>query len=522
MLLGGKGAGLAEMTKIGVPVPPGFTITTEVCLDFRKDQKFPDGLEKDVRSAMGKVGEVMGMQFGDQKHPLLVSVRSGAPASMPGMMDTVLNVGLNDETVEGLAAATGDARFAYDSYRRLIQMYGDVVMGVDHHHFEAALSEAKVKAGVKNDTELTADDLKALIPVYKAKIAANSDMEFPTDPFEQLMTAVQAVFESWDNERAVAYREMNDIPNFWGTAVNVQTMVFGNMGDGCATGVAFTRDPSTGEHIFYGEYLNNAQGEDVVAGIRTPHKLVGAEDSLEATMPEAFATLNGLQQKLEAHYTDMQDLEFTIQKGKVWLLQTRTGKRTAAAAVRIAVEMANEGLIDRDEAVMRVEANSLDQLLHPRLDPTADRDLVAKGLPASPGAATGLVVFTADDAEAWTADGKDVILVRRETSPEDIKGHERREGHPDRSRRHDEPRCGCRAPDGQVLRRRLLRARHQPRCQDRDPRRPRLQRGRRHDARRLRRPRHRWRSGSHRGEPLGQLRCPHGLGRRAPPHGGPH
>ena len=429
-LLGGKGANLAEMTRIGVPVPPGFTITTQVCLDFRDTRALPDLLAPEVSQALEKIEDVMGANFGDPQNPLLVSVRSGAPASMPGMMDTVLNVGLNDTTVKGLAAISEDERFAYDSYRRFIQMFGDVVLGVSHSKFEKALTEAKESAQVSFDNELTAAQLRGLVATYKGLIAAEG-LTFPEDPREQLNTAITAVFSSWDNNRAVAYREMNDIPNHWGTAVNVQAMVFGNLGDGCATGVAFTRNPATGDNIFYGEFLLNAQGEDVVAGIRTPHPLSGVGgklQSLEEAMPKAYAELAEIRSVLELHYREMQDVEFTIQKGKVWMLQTRNGKRTAAAAVKIAVEMANEELITRDEALLRVTPEQVDRLLHPALDPDAERDVVATGLPASPGAATGRVVFDAETAEAWAATGKSVILVRSETSPEDIKGMAAAEG----------------------------------------------------------------------------------------------
>ncbi len=431
-LLGGKGANLAEMCHLGLPVPPGFTITTEVCTYFYQNgNSYPGDLDAQVAAAVvsieGKVGQV---GFGNKAAPLLVSVRSGARASMPGMMDTVLNLGLNDETVEGLAALGGNARFAYDSYRRFIQMYSDVVLGVDHYNFEEILEIHKEERGVMLDTELDADALKSLVAAYKARVEEELGKPFPQDPKEQLWGAIGAVFSSWMTPRAVTYRRLHDIPEEWGTAVNVQAMVFGNMGEDCATGVAFTRDPSTGENAFYGEYLVNAQGEDVVAGIRTPQHLTiaGKEanssdlPAMEEVMPEVFGQLNDIRGKLENHYLDMQDIEFTVQNGKLWMLQTRNGKRTTQAALRIAVEMAESGLIDRPTAVSRIEPNALDQLLHPTLDPSAERSVIAKGLPASPGAAAGKAVFTADEAEAEAAKGDRVILVRTETSPEDIHG----------------------------------------------------------------------------------------------------
>ncbi|MCA3255129.1 MAG: pyruvate, phosphate dikinase [Alphaproteobacteria bacterium] len=430
-LLGGKGANLAEMASIGLPVPPGFTITTAMCAEYyARGESYPPELAEQVKTGLAHIEAVTGKGFGDAANPLLVSVRSGARVSMPGMMDTVLNLGLNDVTVEGLAKASGDARFAWDSYRRFIQMYSDVVLGLDHYLFEDALEIAKEDKGVTLDTELTADDWKALVAAYKRLVADNLGTPFPQDPHEQLWGAVGAVFGSWKSERAKVYRRLNDIPEEWGTAVNVQAMVFGNMGETSATGVAFTRDPATGERAYYGEYLINAQGEDVVAGIRTPQYLTkaaraaaGAKPlSMEEAMPETYAELAAVFDLLERHYRDMQDIEFTVERGKLWMLQTRSGKRTAKAALKIAVDMANEGLIGTDEAILRVDAQALDQLLHPTLDPKAPRDVVAKGLPASPGAASGKIVFTADEAEKRAAAGEDVILVRVETSPEDIHG----------------------------------------------------------------------------------------------------
>ncbi|MEE8203777.1 MAG: pyruvate, phosphate dikinase [Alphaproteobacteria bacterium] len=430
-LLGGKGAGLAEMASLGLPVPPGFTITTEVCTAFyANDRAYPDGLADEVAAALAAVEKSAGAKFGDAANPLLVSVRSGGRASMPGMMDTVLNLGLNDETTAGLARNSGDPRFAYDSYRRFIQMYGNVALGVEHHAFEDLLEHHKAGLGVALDTELSADDLKALVEAYKDVVEEACGAAFPEDVNDQLWGAVGAVFGSWMNQRAVTYRRLHDIPESWGTAVNVQAMVFGNMGDDCATGVAFTRNPATGAKEVYGEYLVNAQGEDVVAGIRTPHPLtVAAENSgngafvaMEETMPEVFARLTDVFERLERHYRDVQDIEFTVQRGKLWMLQTRAGKRTAGAGVRIAVEMAREGLISQAEAVCRVDPASLDQLLHPALDPKAPRTVLARGLPASPGAASGVVAFNADEAEDLAAQGKAVVLVRVETSPEDIHG----------------------------------------------------------------------------------------------------
>ena len=427
-LLGGKGANLAEMASIGLPVPPGFTLTTEVCTAYYdNDKNYPADLDGQVKAALALVEDAVGLKFGDATKPLLVSVRSGARVSMPGMMDTVLNLGLNDTTVLGLAKASGDERFAWDSYRRFIQMYGSVVLGVDHHRFEEIIESAKLDSGVVEDTALTPKDWQLVVEGYKDMVAQETGKPFPMDPTEQLWGAIDAVFGSWMNPRANTYRRLHDIPASWGTAVNVQAMVFGNMGQDCATGVCFTRDPSTGENIFYGEYLVNAQGEDVVAGIRTPQPMASlrakpGETPMEVAMPNAYAELMKVRETLERHYKDMQDIEFTVQQNKLYMLQTRNGKRTAAASLRIAVEMASEGLIDRDEAIKRVNPASLDQLLHPTLDPKAKRILISKGLPASPGAACGVVVFSAEDAEARAAKGEAVILVRIETSPEDISG----------------------------------------------------------------------------------------------------
>ncbi len=427
-LLGGKGANLAEMASIGLPVPPGFTITTEVCTAFYdNDKHYPAELKDQVTAALGLVEQAVGLSFGDAAHPLLVSVRSGARVSMPGMMDTVLNLGLNDETVLGLEQASGDPRFAWDSYRRFIQMYGSVVLGVDHHRFEEIIESAKIDADVTEDTALSPDHWRKVVREYKEMVLQERGAPFPMDPHEQLWGAIGAVFGSWMNPRANTYRRLHDIPANWGTAVNVQAMVFGNMGADCATGVCFTRDPSTGENIFYGEFLVNAQGEDVVAGIRTPQPLSSlkanpGEVSMEEALPHAYADLVRVRETLERHYTDMQDIEFTVQQNKLYMLQTRSGKRTAAASLRIAVEMAQAGLIDKTEAVRRVNPASLDQLLHPTLDPKASRTLFSKGLPASPGAACGVAVFNSDEAENRAAKGEAVILVRIETSPEDIHG----------------------------------------------------------------------------------------------------
>ncbi|WP_347303799.1 pyruvate, phosphate dikinase [Croceibacterium sp. TMG7-5b_MA50] len=428
---GGKGANLAEMAGIGLPVPPGFTITTEECVSYlRGGAEFGAALRTDVAEALQHIERAVGKSFGDPADPLLVSVRSGARVSMPGMMDTVLNLGLNDQTVQGLAATSGDERFAWDSYRRFVQMYGDVVLGLDHGLFEEALEIAKEQAGYFADTEMSAADWQALVAEYKQIVARELGRPFPQDVHEQLWGAIQAVFDSWDSDRAKVYRRLNDIPADWGTAVNVQAMVFGNMGDTSATGVAFTRDPATGERAYYGEYLVNAQGEDVVAGIRTPQYLTrsareaaGAEaPSMEEALPAAYAELADVFALLEKHYRDMQDIEFTVQQGKLWMLQTRSGKRTAKAALKMAVDMVGEGLIDEREAVLRVDPMALDQLLHPTLDPDAPRDVLTRGLPASPGAASGKIVLDADTAEVWAGRGEKVILVRVETSPEDIHG----------------------------------------------------------------------------------------------------
>ena len=432
-LLGGKGANLAEMAQLGIPVPPGFTISTEVCQAYEQEGgKLPESLTSAVDENLAKLEKATGRTFGSSSLPLLVSVRSGAAVSMPGMMDTVLNLGLNDETVAALAAESGNERFAYDSYRRLLQMYGDVVMGLkpetetDLDPFEEILDAVKEEKGVELDTELSADDLKDLVGRYKKAIADRLGRQFPQDVREQLWGAIEAVFRSWNNPRAIKYRELNEISGLIGTAVNVQAMVFGNMGDSCGTGVAFTRNPATGENVFYGEYLMNAQGEDVVAGIRTPQPI----ETLNDVMPNAYAELLAIRDKLEAHYRDMQDIEFTIQDGSLYMLQTRTGKRTAAAAVRVAVEMENEGMIDKKQALLRVAPEQIDQLLHPTFDPAAEAKAaeLTKGLPASPGAASGSVVFSAEAAEAAAADGKKVILVRIETSPEDIGGMDAAEG----------------------------------------------------------------------------------------------
>ncbi len=430
-LLGGKGANLAEMSSLGLPVPPGFTITTEACNHYyRNGQSYPADLEAQVKAGLEKVQAVVGKTFGDPKNPLLVSVRSGARASMPGMMDTVLNLGLNDETVEGLAALSGDRRFALDSYRRFITMYSNVVLGLSHDDFEEVLDDHKDRLGVTVDTDLAAGDWEKVVADYKAVVADRLGQPFPQDPHDQLWGAIGAVFASWMNDRARFYRRMHDIPESWGTAVNVQSMVFGNMGDTSATGVAFTRNPSTGEAKLYGEFLINAQGEDVVAGIRTPQSLTraGREEmgetapSMEEAMPEVFAQFVEVVGKLETHYRDMQDIEFTVEQGRLWMLQTRNGKRTAKAALKVAVDLAAEGVISQEEAISRVEPAALDQLLHPTLDPRAHRTIVATGLPASPGAATGKVVFDADEAERMAQLGDAVILVREETSPEDIHG----------------------------------------------------------------------------------------------------
>ncbi len=450
-LLGGKGANLAEMNLIGVPVPPGFTITTEMCTVYNKEgrEKVLEMINEDVKAGISYIEEHMNSKFGDSNNPCLVSVRSGSRASMPGMMDTILNLGLNDEAVEGLVKKTGNERFVWDSYRRFVQMYGDVVLGMkpaskeDHDPFEEIIDEMKEEKGVRLDNEFTPADLKEMVARFKKAVKKVTGRDFPANPWDQLWGAICSVFDSWMNDRAIFYRKLNNIPEEWGTAVNVQAMVFGNMGDNSATGVAFTRDAGTGENLFNGEYLINAQGEDVVAGIRTPQqitiegskrwaKLAGVSEddrknkfpSLEETMPSLFNELMAIQRKLEAHYTDMQDIEFTIQDGKLWMLQTRSGKRTGAAMVKIAVDMCEEKLIDEKTAILRVEPNKLDELLHPVFDTAAMKNakVLAQGLPASPGAATGQIVFFADDAEIWANNGKKVILVRVETSPEDLKG----------------------------------------------------------------------------------------------------
>ena len=442
-LLGGKGANLAEMTNIGIPVPPGFTITTEMCTVYYKlNRKYPKALDAQIRESMKHIEKTMGAgeEFGSETNPLLVSVRSGARVSMPGMMDTVLNLGLNDKTVVGLVKQSGNERFAWDAYRRFVQMYGDVVLGLkpqtktDIDPFEEIMDEVKKEKGIKLDVDLKVDDLKELVKRFKAAIKKRKGMDFPEDPWTQLWGAVEAVFGSWMGERAIKYRQINKVPHDWGTAVSVQAMVFGNMGNDSGTGVAFTRNPSTGEHKFYGEYLINAQGEDVVAGIRTPQpvnnstKSSADQKTLEEVMPVAYKTLEATYKKLEKHYRDMQDIEFTIQKGKLWMLQTRNGKRTAAAALQIACDMVAEKLIDTNTALLRIAPSQLDQLLHPTFDPKAKKEVIAKGLPASPGAATGQAVFHADEAEEWVKDGKKVILVRIETSPEDIGGMNVAEG----------------------------------------------------------------------------------------------
>jgi pyruvate,orthophosphate dikinase len=435
-ILGGKGANLADMCRLGLPVPPGFTVTTDVCTAYYANgNHFPEELSAQVDAGIAYVEQAVGRTFGNASDPLLVSVRSGARASMPGMMDTILNLGLNDATVEGLASKTGNARFAYDSYRRFIQMYSDVVLGVPHHHFEDLLDLMKNDRDASQDTDLNEDDLKELVAQYKAHVESERGEPFPQDVHAQLWGAIRAVFDSWMNPRAHTYRELHDIPAAWGTAVNVQSMVFGNMGDDCATGVAFTRNPSTGEKLFYGEFLVNAQGEDVVAGIRTPQPLTiagkaegGDLPSMEEVMPEVFDELTAIYKKLEAHYRDMQDIEFTVEKNKLWMLQTRNGKRTAKAALKIAIDMVEEGLISKREGLGRIDPASLDQLLHPTLDPNAKKDVIARGLPASPGAASGTVVFSAEDAEAKAKQNEPVILVRIETSPEDIHGMHAAEG----------------------------------------------------------------------------------------------
>ena len=430
-LLGGKGANLAEMAQLGLPVPAGFTITTEVCTYYyNHDQTYPDSLKGQVERAVAEVEKTMDMRFGDAANPLLLSVRSGARVSMPGMMETVLNLGLNDEIVQGLIEQSGDPRFCYDVYRRFVQMYGDVVMGLrpedekETDPFEALLDAKKHARGVALDSELSAEDLRELVAEFKAEIAKRLNREFPEDPHEQLWNAIGAVFGSWQGQRAIRYREIEGIPHDWGTAVNVQSMVYGNMGDDCATGVAFTRNPSTGEKHLYGEFLINAQGEDVVAGTRTPQPL----SELSSQMPQVYEQFQAICDQLEPHYRDMQDVEFTVQKSKLWMLQTRNGKRTGAAAVQIAVDMAAEGLISQEEALLRVTPAQLDQLLHPTFDEASPKDVIAEGLPASPGAATGQVVFNSEEAETQAAEGQQVILVRQETSPEDIGGMDAAQG----------------------------------------------------------------------------------------------
>ena len=436
-LLGGKGANLSEMIKIKLPVPPGFTITTEACNEFYKlNKKYPSTLKNQVNDAIKKVEKKIKKSFGNASNPLLVSVRSGARVSMPGMMDTVLNLGLNDKTVVGLAKKTNNETFAYDSYRRFIQMYSSVVLNVKHHNFEDLLENYKLTKGVVLDTEMEANDWKSLIGSFREQVKNETGKDFPQDVHEQLWGAIGAVFQSWQNQRAKVYRKLNNIPEEWGTAVNIQSMVFGNMGDDCATGVAFTRNPSTGENSFYGEYLINAQGEDVVAGIRTPQNITkkarlksGSKDlSMEETMPKVYKELVTIYKKLEKHYRDMQDIEFTVENKKLWMLQTRSGKRTAKASIKIAVDMVKEKMISKDEALLRIDPKMLDTLLHPTLDPKAKKDVIAKGLPASPGAATGKVTFSADDAEQLKSQGQKSILVRQETSPEDIHGMNAAEG----------------------------------------------------------------------------------------------
>ena len=436
-LLGGKGANLAEMSNLGLPVPPGFTVTTDACVHYyAHERQYPTEMKAQVEAALAHVGTLTGKGFGDAKNPLLVSVRSGARASMPGMMDTVLNLGLNDVTVEALAANSGDRRFAYDSYRRFITMYSDVVLGFDHHNFEEILEEFKDRKGYVLDTDLDAADWVEIVKRYKTRFEEELEEPFPQDPHTQLWGAIGAVFSSWMNARAITYRRLHNIPESWGTAVNIQAMVFGNMGETSATGVAFTRNPSTGTKELYGEFLINAQGEDVVAGIRTPQDITEAariashsdKPSMEGAMPAAYGELVRIYTLLEKHYRDMQDLEFTVEAGKLWMLQTRNGKRTAKAAIRIAVDLANEGVISRKEAVSRIEPGSLDQLLHPTIDPKAERKVIGSGLPASPGAASGEIVFSSDEAENLKTAGRKVILVRVETSPEDIHGMHAAEG----------------------------------------------------------------------------------------------
>ncbi len=418
MLLGGKGANLAEMTVIGLPVPPGFTITTEVCLEYQKTKRLAPEVVEQVDAALAALEQKTGKKFGDTRNPLLLSVRSGAPVSMPGMMDTVLNLGLNDETVQAMAELTNNERFAWDSYRRFIQMFGNVVLGIELHNFESILEAHKRRHGFTQDIELQAEHFKAIVPEYKAVVEKHTGKPFPTDPRAQLMAAINAVFESWDNPRAQVYRRINKIPDTLGTAVNVQVMAFGNMGDDCATGVCFTRNPNSGVDEFYGEYLPNAQGEDVVAGIRTPYPI----SHLKETMPEVYQQLYDLCELLESHYKDMQDIEFTVERGKLWMLQTRAGKRTPVAAIKIAVDLVKEGKISKEQAILRVDPEQVDKILHPAIDPSAKLDILAKGLAASPGAASGVCVFDPDRAVKMAGEGKKVILVRPETSPDDIHG----------------------------------------------------------------------------------------------------
>lgn len=433
--LGGKGANLAEMTSLGLPVPPGFTISAEICeVFYNNGESLPEEVKKKSLEALKRVETKLGKKFGDEKNPLLVSVRSGARVSMPGMMDTILNLGLNEKTLKGLADQSKNDRFAWDSYRRFIQMYSNVVLGMNVSHLEIYMEDLKDEKGYKNDTELTASDLKQIVEKYKQQVKMTTGKDFPEDPYDQLWGAVNAVFKSWNTSRAITYRQLHEIPASWGTAVNVQSMVFGNMGDDCATGVAFTRNPSTGEKVFYGEFLVNAQGEDVVAGIRTPQPITKVDadaagmKSLEEVMPGPYAQLVEVYKKLEKHYRDMQDIEFTIENSKLWMLQTRNGKRTAEAAIKIATDMVEEGLITEEEALLRVEPKSLDQLLHPRLDPDAEKTLLTKALPASPGGAVGKIVFSSEDAVKAKEQGQKVILVRIETSPEDIEGMVSAEG----------------------------------------------------------------------------------------------
>ena len=522
-LLGGKGANLAEMSALGLPVPPGFTITTEVCTYFYANAKsYPPELKAEVETALRQIEEIVGAKFGDPKKPLLVSVRSGARVSMPGMMDTVLNLGLNDVTAAGLAKQAGDERFAYDSYRRFIQMYGNVVLGVEHHSFEEILELHKSDLNLESDTQLKAEHWKKVIEDYKAKVEEEIGKPFPQDPKEQLWGAIGAVFGSWNIQRAVTYRKINSIPEDWGTAVNVQAMVFGNMGEDCATGVAFTRNPSTGAKEFYGEYLVNAQGEDVVAGIRTPQQVTIAGKkannstlpAMEEVMPTVFKQLDEVREQLEKHYCDMQDIEFTVQQGKLYMLQTRNGKRTAAAALKIAVDLCSEGLIDEATAVARIDPASLDQLLHPTLDPKAKKEVVARGLPASPGAASGQIVFTADEAEDRAAEGPRGHPGAGRDQPGGHPRHARRRRHPHHPRRHDQPCGGGGARHGPPLR--LRRWRDQGRCrqEDHDGEGPEGRRGRHHHHRRRHRRGDARQGPDHPAAALRRLRQAHVLGRQ--------